>query len=340
MVQASTQLSSNRKQGETDTVHTARTEPKQTAMRGCPPPSLLLLLFLLLVGRAAATSTLKICAFSLQSLDATKASNYRLMHTLTRVVSRCSICLLQEVKDPAAIKALVSSLNRESDRYENHEYQSVISEPLGNSPDAMERYVFIYRKQDVILTNQYQYRKKSSFVREPFVVQFHSKKLGESVKDFVLVPLRAEPDLAVQEMDRLYDVYEKVVQLWSNTNVMFLGNFHAGCAYMTRADRSRIRLFTRLGFYWMIGRRVDTTASDQTSCAYDRIVVSSSTFLKTMKPYSAQAYNYGKTLKLPLEQVLALSNRYPVEVEIKSSALLLQATPFLILLAVLQSIIL
>lgn len=53
---------------------------------------------------------------------------------------------------------------------------------------------------------------------------------------------------------------------------MFLGNFHAGCAYMTRADKKKIRLFKDLNFSWLIGDKVDTTVSAETSCAYDRCV--------------------------------------------------------------------
>lgn len=53
---------------------------------------------------------------------------------------------------------------------------------------------------------------------------------------------------------------------------MFLGNFHAGCAHMTRADKKHIRLFKNLNFSWLIGDKVDTTITEEKSCAYDRCV--------------------------------------------------------------------
>lgn len=58
---------------------------------------------------------------------------------------------------------------------------------------------------------------------------------------------------------------------------MFLGDFSAGCAYLTRADKKKIRLFTSSKFHWLIGDKVDTTVTDETSCAYDRFVCGSLT---------------------------------------------------------------
>lgn len=104
-------------------------------------------------------------------------------------------------------------------------------------------------------TGQYQYQKANSFVREPFAVQFQSHKTGQvtvetwlthsshhdgsiltrhrsafstfchaAIKKFVLVALHTEPQKAVQEIDRLYDVFEEVVKKWKN-NVSFEASF-------------------------------------------------------------------------------------------------------------------
>ena len=53
---------------------------------------------------------------------------------------------------------------------------------------------------------------------------------------------------------------------------MFLGDFHASCAYVTRASKKEIRLFSNSKFSTLIGDKVDTTVSDDTHCAYDRCV--------------------------------------------------------------------
>ncbi|KAM4562644.1 deoxyribonuclease gamma-like isoform 2-T2 [Odontesthes bonariensis] len=294
-------------------------------------PSLLLLLSafsLFLVG--AKVTDFRICAYNVPNFNLKKASNHRALHTLTKVVSRCDICLLQHVvdSDGKAIKALLTKLNR----YDGHRYNSVSSKSLGNSPSDMQQYVFIYREDRVNLTGQHQYERKQSFVREPFVVRFQSNKT--EINEFILVPLHSEPAQAVEEIDRLYDVFEEVSAMWENQNVMFLGDFHAGCAYVTRNDRKRIRLYTNTSFSWLIRDREDTTVTDSTNCAYDRIVVHGQSFLKTIEPLSGKVFNIAEEFKFRKRTVLAVSDHFPVEVILKSSSLLLQATPLLLLLSV------
>uniref|UniRef100_A0A3Q4HBR7 Deoxyribonuclease n=1 Tax=Neolamprologus brichardi TaxID=32507 RepID=A0A3Q4HBR7_NEOBR len=274
-------------------------------------------LFLLLSIFVLKSATeLRICAYNVQNFDSAKASNGRLMHFLKLVLTRCDISLLQHVVDPdgQAIQKLLSVLNR----YEEYDYEAVASESLGNSPDDKQKYVFIYRVQTVNVTGQYQYRSQQSFVREPFVVRF------QTIGEFILVPLHSEPSKAVQEINKLYDVFVEVSKKWNNMNVMFLGDFHASCAYVKRSDRRNIRLFMKSEFSWLIRNREDTTVTDATSCAYDRIVVHGEPFLRAIKPFSAKVFDLG---------VVQLSDHYPVEVVLKSSALFLQAMPLLSLIS-------
>ncbi|XP_037336663.2 deoxyribonuclease gamma-like isoform X3 [Pungitius pungitius] len=292
---------------------------------GSSSPCLPLFSFFILLVKIVAASEFKICAYNAERFDNAKASDFRLLHTLNRIVSRCDICLLQDVVDSGAIETLLESLNR----YDRYGYQSVSSESLGNSPDDMQKYVFIYREQNVNVTGQYQYQNKSAFLRPPFAVQFQSEKTA--IGSFVLVPLHSDALQAIQEIDRLYDVFEEVTKRWNNNNVMFLGDFHASCAYVTRADKRNIRLITNSSFTWLIGDKADSTISSDTNCAFDRIVVHGEPFLKTISPFSAQVFDYVRSFKLPKREALQVGNHLPVEVRLKSSALLLQATPLLIL---------
>ncbi|XP_053173066.1 deoxyribonuclease-1-like 2 [Scomber japonicus] len=298
-------------------------------------PLSLLFFFSFFVSVGAETeSGFRICAYNVQKFDSEKAADYRVMHTLMKIVARCDICLLQDVRDPSgsAIKTLVSSLSRGTDRYEDEKFQAVSSKSLGRSDADQQKYVFIYRTKKVSVVDQYQYQNKDFFVRAPFVVRFKGKKTA--IKDFILVPLHSEPSRAAQEIDRLVDVFEDVSKKWNNTNVMFLGDFHAGCAYVTRHSKKSIRLFSGSKFSWLIGDKLDTTVSDETSCAYDRIVVHGKPFVKAIVPYSAKVFNVAKEFKLMKSKVLQVSDHLPVEVRLKSSAPLLQATPLLILLGV------
>ncbi|XP_062248848.1 deoxyribonuclease gamma-like isoform X2 [Platichthys flesus] len=309
-----------------------------SAMRwrsSCGPPLLLLLSFLtLLVGRET-VSGFRICSYNVEKLNIDKASNYRLVQTLSRVVYRCDICLLQDVVDPdgRVVKKLLSAINR----YGNYVYESVSSKGLGQSAGDKRKFVFLYRKETVTMMDQHQYETTPpTFARGPLAVQFKSRTT--MMKDFILVPVHTDPLKAVQEIDNLYNVFQEVSEKWDNENVMFLGDFQAGCAYMTRPNKKKIRLFTNLNFTWLIGDKVDTTVSEETTCAYDRIVVHGKSFLKAIIPMSAMVYDFGKELKLSMSKVRDMSDHYPLEVElkssalVKSSALLLKATPLLILL--------
>ncbi|XP_061780372.1 deoxyribonuclease gamma-like isoform X3 [Nerophis lumbriciformis] len=302
-------------------------------MRERAPRLPLLLAFLSAVVGGGAVSEFRICAYNVQNFNSQKAANFKVLHTLTRIICRCDIILLQGVTDSdgSAIKKLVSSLNRETLRYEGHHYSSVSSSGMGKSPDDMQKYVFIYRTETVKVTDQYQYPFQTHFVRAPLAVHFYSDKTD--IKNFVLVGLHTDKDNAVKEMDRLYDVFEEVLKKWNNKNVMFLGDFHAGCAHMTRRDKKNIRLFANTSFSWLIGDKMDTTVTDETSCAYDRIVVYGKSFLKAIAPFSAAVFNYAQEFKLRRTTVLMVSDHLPVEVRLKGSAPLIQATPLLLLIS-------
>ncbi|XP_010898300.1 deoxyribonuclease gamma-like isoform X2 [Esox lucius] len=280
--------------------------------------SCLSLLFLI-VGISGACSGFKICAFNVRNFDIAKSTNYRVMHTLTKVVSRCDICLLQEVKDVQGkvVKALVGSLNRYSIRYDDHyHYKSVASGGLGSKPNDTDQYVYLYRNETVEVKDKYQYAdKKNAFSRDPFIVRFQAK--ATEIEDFALIPLHTVAIEATNEIDQLYDVFEEVKLKWKSTQVMFLGTLNAACGYMTGKDKANIRLFSNPGFYWLIGDKVDTTVRAISNCAYDRIVVHGQPFLKAIKPYSAKVFNIAKEYKLTVDKALEVSDHFPVEVELK-----------------------
>lgn len=286
-------------------------------------PALVLMVALFLSG----LDSFRICSYNIPNFDKTKSSNYRVIHTLTRVLSRCDVSLLLHVQDLSSVNTLLSTLNRYTTQ---SRYESVSSEALGKSPLDMQHYTFIYKTQTTSVTGQHQYQSQS-FVRPPFAVQFHSNRTATQA--FVLIPLHSEQTQAVQEMDKLYDVFEEVVAKWNNTNVMFLGDFHAGCAFMSRDDKKNIRLFSNISFSWLITDQIDTTVTDQTNCPYDRIVVYGKDFLQNIKPFSAKVFNVGSAFKLRRNKVVEVSDHYPLEVQLKSSVTsLLHATSLWFLL--------
>ncbi|KAM9350716.1 deoxyribonuclease-1-like 1 [Symphorus nematophorus] len=281
--------------------------------------SLLLLSFLLGVCDAQGASDFRICAFNLQHFGDSKSKKSNVMHTLTRIISRCDVCLLQEVRDSKekALPLLLENLNRyDSD----HVYDVVTSERLGRSDSYQEQYAFVYRTDTVKVTGQYQYPDTKpgdvdAFAREPFVVRFKASKTA--IKEFVLIPQHTTPSNTTKELDALYDVLQHVMKRWRTEDVMLLGDFNADCGYLAKKNRKNVRLITEKGLYWLIPDKADTTVRSSTSCTYDRIVVHGEKFARAIVPLSAKPFNFQLEYRLTEEQALEVSDHYPVEVLLK-----------------------
>uniref|UniRef100_UPI00398E6E82 deoxyribonuclease gamma-like n=1 Tax=Pristiophorus japonicus TaxID=55135 RepID=UPI00398E6E82 len=260
----------------------------------------------------------RICSFNVQSFGETKAGNQRTMRILVKIVARCDICLIMEVRDSKgrALAQLIKELNRFD---HSHQYAHVASERLGRA-SYKEQYVFIYRSDTVTITDMHQYRNQQegdpdAFAREPLIVRFYSR--GTAIKDFALVSQHTCPKDAVREIDELYDVFQEVRKHWGTENVMFLGDLNAGCAYVSARAWKSIRLREEPAFHWLIGDGEDTTVREKTHCAYDRIIVHGSEFYDAVVPGSAKPFNFREKFKLTEEQALEVSDHFPVEVQIK-----------------------
>lgn len=284
-------------------------------------PILLLCIFLAACEVHGAVE-LRICAFNLHNFGESKAKNSNVMHTLTKIISRCHITLIQEVRDSKE-KAVPQLIDRINSYDSGRVYQYVASERLGRSETYREQYVFIYRTDAVTLTGQYQYPDNKpgdvdAFSREPFVVRFKSSKAA--IKEFVLIPQHTTPTNTTRELDALYDVLQHVKKMWKTQDVMLLGDFNADCGYLPKKYRKNVRLITDNKLYWLIPDKTDTTVRQSTSCAYDRIVVHGERFARAVVPFSAKPFNFQVEYRLTEDQALDVSDHYPVEVLLKSAA--------------------
>uniref|UniRef100_A0A8C7YIK5 Deoxyribonuclease n=1 Tax=Oryzias sinensis TaxID=183150 RepID=A0A8C7YIK5_9TELE len=258
---------------------------------------LLLLSFLLHVRVADGAADFRICAFNLQHFGESKSKKSDVMQTLVRIITRCDVCLLQEVRDSKG-GALPELLEFDP----KHQYKSVSSERLGRSDSYQEQYVFIYSTTTVM--DEYQYPDdrpgdEDAFSREPFVVRFKAPQTGE----FVLIPQHTTPTNTTKELDALYDVLQQVRKMWKTDNVMLLGDFNADCSYLPKKNRKNVRLITDTSLSWLIPDTADTTVRSTTSCAYDRIVVHGETFDRAIVPSSAKAFNFQEEYGLTEKQV-------------------------------------
>ncbi|XP_077471103.1 deoxyribonuclease-1-like 1 [Stigmatopora argus] len=268
------------------------------------------------------SSEFRICAFNLQHFGDSKANKQDIMRIYAKIISRCDVSLLQEVRDSkkTALNQLLEHLNK-YDTY--HEYNAVASKRLGRSETYQEQYVFVYRADTVTVTGQYQYPDTKpgdvdAFSREPFVVRF--KAIKTEIKDFVLIPQHTSPANVSKELEALYDVLQHVKRMWKTENVMLLGDFNADCSYLSKRARGKLRLFTDNNLFWLMPEKTDTTVRGTTTCAYDRMVVHGNTFSNAVVPFSAKPFNFQVEYHLTEEAALKVSDHYPIEVLLKNNA--------------------
>ncbi|KAM9209823.1 deoxyribonuclease-1 isoform 2-T2 [Dugong dugon] len=252
--------------------------------------------------------SLRIAAFNIQSFGETKMSNATISQYIVQILSRYDIALVQEVRDShlTAVGKLLDDLNQKAP----DTFHFVVSEPLGRN-SYKERYLFLY---------SYYYEDgcepcgNDTFAREPAIVSFSSP--FTQVREFAVIPLHAAPLDAVAEIDALYDVYLDVRKKWGMEDIMLMGDFNAGCSYVSLSGWASIRLRTSPAFHWLIPDTADTTVKS-THCPYDRIVVAGTSLQDAIVPNSAMPFDFQAAYGLSNEMAEAISDHYPVEVALK-----------------------
>ncbi|CAF93174.1 unnamed protein product, partial [Tetraodon nigroviridis] len=277
----------------------------------------LVIFFFAGLGHAYGASHFRICAFNLHSFGEAKAKKSSVMRTLTQIIARCDVTLLQEVRDrkERALSELLERLNRFQ---AEHRYQAVASQRLGRSDSYQEQYVFVYRADTATVTGHYQSPDNrpgdvDAFAREPFVVRFRAPKTA--IKEFVLIPQHTAPANTSKELDALYDVLQDVRKMWKTEETST-----QTVPTMAKRKREKLQLITDKNLHWLIADETDTTVRASTSCSYDRIVVHGQRFASAVVPSSAKAFNFQMEYGLTEEQALEVSDHYPVEVLLKNGA--------------------
>lgn len=280
------------------------------------PPLASLLLLVLAINSALA---LRICSFNVRSFGESKKENQNVMDVIVKVIKRCDIILLMEIKDSYNMicPLLKKRLNGHS---RSTTYNYVISSRLGRKT-YKEQYAFLYKEKLVSVKESYLYHDYQAgdadvFSREPFVVWFQSPYTA--VKDFVIIPLHTTPETSVKEIDELADVYMEVKRRWKTENFIFMGDFNAGCTYVPKKAWKSIRLRTDHRFTWLIGDQEDTTVKKSTNCAYDRIVLRGQEIVSSVVPKSNGTFDFQKAYGLTEQEALDVSDHFPVEFKLQS----------------------
>ncbi|XP_015987171.2 deoxyribonuclease gamma [Rousettus aegyptiacus] len=280
------------------------------------PPLASLLLLVLAIN---STLALRICSFNVRSFGESKKENQNVMDVIVKVIKRCDIILLMEIKD--SYNTICPLLKNRLNGYSRGTtYNYIISSRLGRKT-YKEQYAFLYKEKLVSVKESYLYHDYQAgdadvFSREPFVVWFQSPYTA--VKDFVIIPLHTTPETSVKEIDELADVYMEMKHRWKAENFIFMGDFNAGCTYVPKKAWKSIRLRTDHRFTWLIGDQEDTTVKKSTNCAYDRIVLRGQEIVSSVVPKSNGTFDFQKAYGLTEQEALDVSDHFPVEFRLRS----------------------
>ncbi|XP_056158190.1 deoxyribonuclease-1-like [Lampris incognitus] len=266
---------------------------------------------------------MKMAAFNIRKLGWRKVKNKVVLRYLIKIVSRYSVVLILEVVDKtgAAMQWFLQELNR-TQANKQHPYSMARSSRLGRD-NYKEQFVFLYRENEVQLTDCYQYEDnqpgdEDAFSREPYILRFSCQMTV--VDDLVLIPVHTKPEDSEKELDELDDVVQAIRKKWRTDNIMILGDFNADGCYISKRKMGEIRIRSDVNYHWLIGDDVDTTACNCNDHTYDRIVLYGETMLKAVIPSSAKPFNFQKAFHLTDDMALSISDHYPVEVMLRSNA--------------------
>ncbi|XP_063585959.1 deoxyribonuclease-1-like [Penaeus indicus] len=232
---------------------------------------------------------------------------------MVQVLRRYDVVAVLEVQDVSeeTPKRLLSALNEGL----TDTYNLSLSKRVGRR-SYKEQYAIYYKPSRATLVSAQQYSDPvDAFEYDPYVLVFEDSNQLR----FGTVSIHTKPDNAVQEIDALVDVYEDLRLHLGANDVIILGDFNAGCNYVTNSEWANVRLRQDPRFNWLISDHVDTTVKG-TACPYDRIVVSGSNLTSVVYSGSATAYYFEEELGLKDHALIEdVSDHYPVEVRLRGA---------------------
>jgi endonuclease/exonuclease/phosphatase family metal-dependent hydrolase len=227
----------------------------------------------LCTSQARSADEVRIATFNIQNFGPKKASTDSTLKYLAEVVRQFDIVAVQEISD---VKNRVPDIFLEEINRSDRRYAMLVSERSGRQPNdrtSQEQYAFYYDTSRIEALGQgtlYDDSQMDLFQREPFTARFG---VAATSLTFTVTQIHTRPESAVDEIDALFEVYEDVeARHKPEVNHIVLGDFNAGCSYAKPAQLAQMKIRSA-AFYWVVPDDADTTVSPNTSCAYDRIVI-------------------------------------------------------------------
>ena len=186
--------------------------------------------------------------------------------------------VVQEIKDldQTVPYDFLDAINAES----NATYGLVLSERSGKQEDdqsSQEQYAFYYRTSRFSSDTSWLHNdsERDEFQREPFIANFNLlSKNGTILEEITLITVHTKPAEAVNETAAMHNVVETYRTNSSESNIIILGDLNVDCSYASSYELNQLEIRSP-EYLWIVPDSADTTFSENTHCAYDRIVLTS-----------------------------------------------------------------
>ncbi|XP_076033466.1 deoxyribonuclease-1-like [Oratosquilla oratoria] len=257
---------------------------------------------------------IKIAAWNLQRFGITKMSKVDVVNVIVKVMKRYDIIIIQEVVDSKekAVYDLLEKLNNET----SESYNLTLSERLGRST-YKEQYCIYWKPSCVNVSNTFPFEDPEDiFQYEPFTVIFTTNLIDLPL--FAIMALHVKPSDAPKEIDSIVKAYDSLNKAHNITDVFIMGDFNAGCTYVTSVDWETMHIHKNETYIWLITNHTDTT-SGTTSCPYDRILMTGKALSRNTYNTSAKPFYFNEEFGLLDSLTDEVSDHYPVEVSLRGN---------------------
>ena len=220
----------------------------------------------------------RIATFNIKIFGETKMGKADVVSELVNISLRYDMVVVQEIKDldQTVPYDFLDAINAES----NDTYGLVLSQRSGQQDDdqgGQEQYAFYYKTSRFIAQSSWLHNDSEldELQREPFISTFTLlSNNGSEIEDITLITVHTKPAQAVNETASLHNVVETYRTNSSESDIILLGDFNADCSYASTYDLNQLEIRSP-EYLWVVPDSADTTYSENTHCAYDRIVLTS-----------------------------------------------------------------
>lgn len=247
---------------------------------------------------------LRVSAFNVQVFGLSKMDKPEVVEALMQIISRFDLVMIQEVRDisETAIYDLLDSLNEAS----TQSYGLYLSDRAGRT-SSKEQIAFIYREDKLnFISGETIPDPLDLFERPPVWAHF---EYFEDSSPIHILGSHLDPDAVPTEIEALYNEFALYQATASEEDsVIVMGDFNAGCRYLTNEEQLNTTLFNNDHLISLIDHNTDTTTTS-TFCPYDRLLIGGAMETTVLE---SGVYLFDQVLGLTGEVTRAVSDHYPV----------------------------